>query len=283
MATISPIFNGEDALDGVNKINAGFAKLNELDETEGKTYQGNGTGIDSLSREDFGKQIQVYVNSPSLPNSSNLIYWETFNRGDISTGLGTSSSGVNWSVVDTPTPFELSNKRAQASGASTFSRVCFLLPEGLYDALNRPSFIAKWDAKTFTADTQIAGVSISIDKDNQYYFAGRGRDIVWGKVISGVATEVERVAITVNQITANGGSIGFNLRIRIDPRIGVKRLEFDFFRNDAPSQSLSFSESSNDFVSLLPENPKSTLNFGLIKLGSGDSSSVNNLTIEKLV
>jgi hypothetical protein len=61
--------------------------------TNGNVYQGNGTGIAALSREDFGNQIEL-VDKTYLQFNKALLAWDNFNRPNGS--LGNTDSGITW-------------------------------------------------------------------------------------------------------------------------------------------------------------------------------------------
>lgn len=168
MATISPIFNGESAEDGVNKINAGFAKLNQLDEAEGNIYQGEGTGIEALSREDFGKQIEVLQDS-FVGQNLDALNIHSFGRFQV--GVTESNNGKTYTTIG-----DYSTMVLNANGFFSINLSAFLLPSGL-------------EYTTF---------ALIKDTDNYYAIRITRETVVFCKVVAGVETVLLSQSIGLN-------------------------------------------------------------------------------------
>lgn len=125
---IGNITNGEGGLDVRNKLNEGIDKLNEFDEAEGKVPQGNGTGIESLSREDFGAQQELFAKSAatSAQLSKFAFAWDNVvrpNTAENSGNIGTTDNGLDYNHFSLPFDWSIKDKKIATQTEGTWAVV----------------------------------------------------------------------------------------------------------------------------------------------------------------
>lgn len=204
------------------------------DFTDGNVYQGDGTGIDSLSREDFGKQIEVFEKSfvYAALGANTITDWDNFTRanGALGNTEGKDEAWSQYSESATTNPIEVLTNSARFRGAETANTPSFAY---LNSHMNDKSKQVTVSRTNTTADYQ--GLAFFKDANNWVWVAINQQSILVKKKISGVETTIFSQSILFSQryrataleinasIFSNGADSALVLNFII-PQLGVNEV-----------------------------------------------------------
>jgi hypothetical protein len=166
------------------------------DFTDGKVYQGDGTGIAALSREDFGKQREVTKHSitGAMFIQSLVLSFDSFVRAN-STTLGTSDGGVLWESFGAFNDFEIDNNRA--AGIIVGNQYANVLQMPTLGGGNSGGNSLTVNI-TFAPRQCEAGVIFAVDANNYVLLTAQtNKTIKCIEVVSGVSTIIYQVSPTL--------------------------------------------------------------------------------------